>query len=652
MKRFLLFPPGSSIIRLVISIAVLATVLAIPQTAFAASNTPNPAAEEYLLAELRATGYVDFRGKFSDAESIVGAEVLFEALNDPEVQSKPTISVLGVTVVGDVVGSNLILPANLLFTEVHFTDNVWFNNADLRMLEMYDSVIDGNLELIDCSISRGIYLWGDTFNQSINLTGFVLSGNAIIIENPIAGNLLMMRANLGGNVDMRWNTIQGNLNLYGTSITGELLLDDTQILAPEAIEGTSYPLELWTTNVGGLLSMLNTQVVGPASFEKGHFGRIEVWGAAFQSEVNSREAIVDNSAQFNSTDFAGPVDFSQTSFGRAEFQESTFHADVTFFNATIGSDMDFTDAVFESKDLVVLSDVQVGDSLLLENVTANSGFDLSHGVFANLKITAKDSGKINVLDISYARASGRLEMRTAKITKLYGTGLASDGSATLDNLAITQTLDLRNARLNLLVITDLTWPASPESFNLRGMTFTDIDLGNKGLTEETWQGLLYLVDQSAFSPQSYTALMTFLTDKGHPTWAAEVDLHMKRRERDEVLEPFSTAWFWSWFLELFTGYGQRPLLALLWSLVVVTIGTFVYRKKDGMVLLGYAESTPPYNPVIYSLSLFLPYIDLEIAGKWDPKPDRSLAWAYKHVHKLLGWILMPIALLAFSGIIK
>jgi hypothetical protein len=71
-----------------------------------------------------------------------------------------------------------------------------------------------------------------------------------------------------------------------------------------------------------------------------------------------------------------------------------------------------------------------------------------------------------------------------------------------------------------------------------------------------------------------------------------------------------------------------------------------------MVILDQSEARPPYNPFLYSFALFLPYIDLGIASKWDPKPNRPFASLYKHFHRLMGWVLMPIALLTFGGIIS
>ena len=131
-----------------------------------------------------------------------------------------------------------------------------------------------------------------------------------------------------------------------------------------------------------------------------------------------------------------------------------------------------------------------------------------------------------------------------------------------------------------------------------------------------------------------------------------MELSRKERERDHILKRYSPAWFWSWFLSIFSGYGQLPQKAIGWSVLVILIGTVVFWKEDGLVQLGEEDSQPPYNPFLYSFALFIPYIELGIADKWDPKPGRTAAWTYKHIHRMLGWILAPIALLSFGGIIK
>jgi len=64
------------------------------------------------------------------------------------------------------------------------------------------------------------------------------------------------------------------------------------------------------------------------------------------------------------------------------------------------------------------------------------------------------------------------------------------------------------------------------------------------------------------------------------------------------------------------------------------------------------DSRRVYNPFWYSLSLFVPFVDLQSHTVWKPKDDCSFLRHYMRVHTLLGWILIPIVLAALTGIIK
>jgi len=286
------------------------------------------------------------------------------------------------------------------------------------------------------------------------------------------------------------------------------------------------------------------------------------------------------------------------------------------------------------------------------NVTAPAGLQLSNSHFGSLSIKAKDHPDIAFIDLTATDIDGQFSIENVNTKRLLAEGASIGKSTTLSKFTITEKLNLRNANIGFLKIDDQPkWPEEPSAFNLRGMTYSDIDIGGQGLTEDTWQQLLGLMNRSAYSPQSYEALSQFLTDKGHPDWAAEVELKQKRRERDEVLTPLSGPWLWSWFLDIFAGYGKQPVFAFGWSGLVIAIGAFVFRRKEDMLPVDQDDAKVEYNPIWYSFSLFLPYIDLGIASKWEPNPCRKWARNYKYIHMILGWVLAPIALLTFSGII-
>jgi hypothetical protein len=148
------------------------------------------------------------------------------------------------------------------------------------------------------------------------------------------------------------------------------------------------------------------------------------------------------------------------------------------------------------------------------------------------------------------------------------------------------------------------------------------------------------------------------------------------------LEWYSITWWWNLFLDVFIRYGRSPDLAFLYSLFVILLGSIVFWRGDGMqpsagnaspqikvpshvpkalprwmraqMLANRYRSNPAvdYNPVWYSLDLFISIVDLRMAEDWEPKPERQWARVYMRIHIILGWILIPIGLLALTGVIR
>jgi len=95
-------------------------------------------------------------------------------------------------------------------------------------------------------------------------------------------------------------------------------------------------------------------------------------------------------------------------------------------------------------------------------------------------------------------------------------------------------------------------------------------------------------------------------------------------------------------------YGRDPLRVFLWCLLFVVIGYFVFRKKEKMVAV--VETDRSYRPFLYSLDLFIPFIDLGYAKAWKPDSERKIASIYSKIHQSLAWVLIPIALLAVARV--
>ena len=125
----------------------------------------------------------------------------------------------------------------------------------------------------------------------------------------------------------------------------------------------------------------------------------------------------------------------------------------------------------------------------------------------------------------------------------------------------------------------------------------------------------------------------------------------KAHEREEVVTGLQKAW--NYFIHYFVGDGTTPERAFLWSILVVIVGMAVFWKESDMEKQNPLEDRQqPYNPLWYSLDLFVPFVDLHSDNIWMPGKAHSFKLAYMLIHKILGWVLIPVGIAAFAGIVK
>ena len=90
---------------------------------------------------------------------------------------------------------------------------------------------------------------------------------------------------------------------------------------------------------------------------------------------------------------------------------------------------------------------------------------------------------------------------------------------------------------------------------------------------------------------------------------------------------------WSWLQEVTVGYGYRPLRAAVWLLAFLAAGTLAFGLHHPPPLAGVPH--PAFNPLIYTLDLVLPLVDLGQRSAYDPQgAQRWLAYLLIAV----GWI--------------
>lgn len=613
----------------------------------------NPNAELYVQEQILAGKVVDLAEQFPNAsERVIRGEFLSSLLKSEELKSQTSIVIKNAIISSDLNVELSTLPFDIFFDICQFNGDINFIRTE--------------------------------------------TGEFKIANSTVSGFLRMDRAELHGDLVLENSEFQNAVGMSEITVEGDLLGMGSQFLGTELGEGMDYPFELYRANVSLAADFSESRIVGASIFDNAHFDEIYFTNTVFNDEANFNDAVVETNAMFEGTVFEGAANFNNMYTGNyINFNKVLFKSDAVFDFSTSERFMDFIDTQFEKSasfyyttagwlDVIntnfkgavnfegihVLENFEINDSQYtyadepfyfylaniegaawLRNFSSPSGVYAAQSHFSNFEYASDISLELQTLDISFSKIENELLLENVAIKSFMAQNLEVGQATILKQVNITDELDLRNGNIGHLQTTNFQWPNDSEAFNLQGMTYTDIDLGEQGLNEKTWKSLLLLVNQSAYSPQAYKSLSQFLMDRGHADWAGEVELAGKRRARNETMQPFSGPWLWSWFLDIFVGYGHRPFLAFLWSVCVIAFGTFVFRREEDMVIMDTSEAKPVYNPILYSLVLFIPFIEFEIESKWEPKGSRVFASYYKYIHRILGWILLPIALLTFGGII-
>lgn len=572
------------------------------------------------------------------------------------------------------------------------------SRAQVQSFNMYDSVVKGAVRMGRMEVAGDLALYTTEYQQAVVLFAANIGGNLLakgsqfngtvvdegtsapfefwkvqvgqsteFTDAVILGEAKVDNAKFG--VDVKFDNVTFEKNASFPNIEVGTIADfrGTNFKAAVDFGGSTFGLDAYfgDAQFNGTALFSNTRVVNKADFQNAVFqGAVDFESSIMDRDVTFTGAVFNGDANFDYLSVARFFDFDRTTLnqrfsfqyptiGWPYFASATFNGPVNFEGVQASDEFDFTNAVYNYLDEPFTLTLARCGAVVFRNFTATAGLSLEHNQFGDLTISGIEGKDFAFIDLDSTEVNGDLDIANITAFKLSAEGTNVQNTTTFKAITIGDELNMNNASLGFFTMDEKGfWPRSESSKNnLRGMTYTDIGLVGKELEDNTWSVLLDMVEQSDYSPQAYRTLAQFLTEKGQPDWAAQVELSRKERERN-ILSPYTGPWFWSWFLFIFSGYGQRPDFAFIWSALVIAIGALVFRREQDMVILDHSEAKPHYNPVLYSFALFLPYIDLEIASKWDPKPDRKFAGIYKHIHRLLGWVLMPIALLTFGGIIN
>jgi hypothetical protein len=477
------------------------------------------------------------------------------------------------------------------------------------------------LGLIRCSIEKPILL-GSTEIPSIDLGGSYtaeISAPSLIVH----GDLIFG--------DPAWDHPRGQFNASGVVLLATFKVDGAAVFGGGHFHYRKNPLVGWAEGLKPALYLGNADVKGDVAFCCG----FECQGAAF-----AVESTIGGDFNCSGGRFINPGNVALAG----------------------GANTVKGDVFLSFHPIYLRGDFEANGLVLFENTRVDANFAVALAKFEGA------AGEPHGFEAEGMSIGGQFTWR----------------GVTLENGAI---VDLRSARVGELLDDQKSWP-EPGRLLIDGFTYGSFGGGlGKVYSGEGVESLFdspspgdvrsrlnWLALQPGFHPQPYRQLAQVLRENGDDAGALRVLIAAEDRH-------YSGYGFfgriWGGFLKHTIGYGHRPMLTVMWSLAVMFLGwAMVSLAKAASVMRPtYPENTPPHDelhyqelhPLLYSLDVFLPFVNLHQEHYWWPDGDASgncvlfrrsvsvrgsVVEYYLWAQIIAGWILSAIFVAGVTGLIR
>jgi hypothetical protein len=242
-------------------------------------------------------------------------------------------------------------------------------------------------------------------------------------------------------------------------------------------------------------------------------------------------------------------------------------------------------------------------------------------------------------------------------------------------------LDLRFDRVATLKDKGDSWPKQGDLL-LHGLRYTEIHDDSPRDADSRLEWLGRQATQP-FRSQPYEQLAGVFKTGGYDADARKV-LIAKERDRARYTRMSSIGRCWHSLLGWTIGYGHAPWRALKISLVVVLVGSILFKAAFSRGLItpsqikGYdpdagenvqrlLKAYPALNSLVYSFDVFVPVVNLHQQSYWLPNKHMgrtlidfkgfrlnlgSLLRLYFWLHIIAGWILTTLLVVGLTGLVR
>jgi uncharacterized protein YjbI with pentapeptide repeats len=485
-------------------------------------------------------------------------------------------------------------------------------------------------------------------------------------------------------VVLRRTTFAGTVSFENARFRSDVVLDSNTFRRPVRLRGASFEGDL---SMAG--AVFDSLVDG---YQARVGGNLKATEAEFRGLVNFSGLNLQGEAWFEGIT-ARTVDFSRAVFhGDLVMRDSRFTregANLNLERATIKQSL-FLNSLDSLAPPLQLVYAEVGYNLRADStrwggytnmrgIRTGMHLDLSHGTFLErlnlhaaqvgadlrldadtvLKGAAMNQMHVGVLSMRNARLDSTSTLVRTQVAAgadlvgmradtLYANGMEVGGRLDLGGAKFPGFLSLAEVDARRLNITSMDSLPPPDAFSVDGLTFGHIEslVGDRPDPDS----LIAFLGRAEFSPDAYTALESFFARQGDRRSANRTLFARRDRERDARPWYLNTG---SWLLNGTVRYGRWPALAFVWWAAFVVMGTYVFSRARITAADSANSSVQRFDPVWYSLDTFLPMVDLKYADEWKlTRENNRWPWLYLRFHTLMGWVLIPVALAAISGLLK
>jgi hypothetical protein len=533
-----------------------------------------------------------------DQAKVAGQLCLEDAVIGPPGGGPDAVAASGLSVDGSAQCARLTTHGPVTLTVAAITGSLELAGARLsgpgqRALAADHAVIGGRLD------GRGMMVEGETLLRNARISaGLGLA--AARLENP--GRVAL---NAGG------LTVDGGVFLTdGFSAAGEVRLIGAHLGANLSLPGAAF------SHPGGVALNLDRATVGVC-----HAADITCTGQASLIGVRMAGDLNLGGARLTGNEGHPALVAERASIdGALILIALQARGEVRLRTMRIGQRVQLMGAQLENPGgtALRLSRAQVGADVFCDELTAE--------------------GRVRVAG---AVIGGELSFWQARIGNAAGTALDAAGlHAAQLQLSTAQPVhglvDLSHAQIGVLRDDPTCWPGQ---LSIDGLTYQALEPRLPARQRLDWLNR----DPSGHQTQPYEQLAAHYTAIGQPA-QARIVLHAGEQVERRAKPVLGRAW--GLLQDVTVGYGYQPWRAMAWLAVLLVVGSIVFGLRHPPPF--QASLAPHFNPVVYTLDLLLPVVDLGQKHAYNPAGAEQ--W-FSYLLIAAGWVLVSTVAAAAARVL-